>query len=363
MAEEFAFSDTIKGSISSLFSVGYGLAILPAGLVLSVLSPRNVMAFGVLTWSVATILTPTSADFLAMDSMVLPLLLARACVGAGESLVIPTTQKLLAVWTSPSQKALALAFIFSGFQTGTIGAYLLSPIVMDSFGGWRSLFYVYGSFGLLLLLPWLLLARDAPSAIAQTKGYAKDTEDKSKWDVALQTFRDAPWSDFASSKGTWGMLLAHAAKNWGLYITLAWTPTFYAEQYGIGIRDSAWLSLCPSVAGAVGGFFAGTTADTILRNLNDITVESKTNLRKGFQAVGLLGPALALGWLATNIPEEAWVAQYFLTAALGLQSFNAAGFEAGNQEKAGPKWAGMLYSVTSLPAVLGKFHFPVENEE
>lgn len=34
------------------------------------------------------------------------------------------------------------------------------------------------------------------------------------------------------------------------------------------------------------------------------------------------------------------------------RAFNAAGFEAGNQEKAGPKWSGLLYSVTSLPAVI-----------
>ena len=77
-------------------------------------------------------------------------------------------------------------------------------------------------------------------------------------------------------------------------------------------------------------------------------------MRKAFQAIGLFGPAVALGSLAFFTPDDAGVAQFYLTAAVGLQSFNSAGFEAGAQDKAGPKWAGMLYSVTSLPAVMRK---------
>lgn len=77
-----------------------------------------------------------------------------------------------------------------------------------------------------------------------------------------------------------------------------------------------------------------------------------TNIRKVFQGIALYGPAVALGALSLEIPEDPIVAQSFLMAAVGLQAFTAAGFEAGNQEKAGPRWAGLLYSVTSLPAVI-----------
>ena len=143
----------------------------------------------------------------------------------------------------------------------------------------------------------------------------------------------------------------------GLYNSLAWTPTFYAEQYGIGIRDSAWLSVLPSVAGAVGGIFAGNLADAVLRQQQEanggvMDEQQLTNIRKTFQGIALYGPAVALGALSLNIPEDPVVAQSFLMASVGLQAFTAAGFDAGNQEKAGPKWAGLLYSVTSLPAVI-----------
>jgi len=37
---------------------------------------------------------------------------------------------------------------------------------------------------------------------------------------------------------------------------------------------------------------------------------------------------------------------------VGFQSFNAAGYGAANQEKSGPRWTGLLYSITSLPSVI-----------
>lgn len=247
---------------------------------------------------------------------------------------------------------------------------------MDTMGSWRALFYTYGSVGFLVMFLWLALARDMPTYPGQAKfprtmtttaaseSLLADADENrltktSYFDDSLQLFKDAPWQDILRSKGAWAMLLAHSAKNWGLYNTLSWTPTFYAEQYGIGVRESAILSVLPSIAGIVGGFIAGISVDTILRRIQssngDILDDQKTLVRKYFQGFSLYGAAIALGSLALSIPDEPWVAQTFLTAAVGMQAFGAAGFEAGNQDKAGEKWAGLLYSVTSLPAVMCRY--------
>ena len=52
------------------------------------------------------------------------------------------------------------------------------------------------------------------------------------------------------------------------------------------------------------------------------------------------------------MPDDPSVAQSLLTASVGLQAFNAAGYGSATQEKAGERWAGLLYSVTSLPGVI-----------
>ena len=237
MTAEFGLTDTIKGSISSFFSIGYGLGIIPAGIILSFASPRLVMSVAVVGWSLATLATPWAAEALAVGNAASTLMVIRACVGAAESLVMPTLQRLLLAWTTPSEKAIGIATVISGFQAGTIAAYLVSPVVMDYFGdgeAWRQLFYVYGAFGLALLAPWLLVAKDGPDSassnnpVPATLAPADESASMSSFDSAIQIFKDAPWSDFVRSKASWAMLLAHCSKNW--YVTSYRTLPFPLVQ-------------------------------------------------------------------------------------------------------------------------------------
>ena len=148
------------------------------------------------------------------------------------------------------------------------------------------------------------------------------------------------------------MFLAHAANNWGLYNNLSWTPTFYAEQYGLNVQESAWLLVVPSITGACCGLSAGAIADKAIRSLEDPTDEGVTRVRKLFQGIALIGPAICLGSLAYSIPDDPKIAQTLFSVSVGLQAFNAAGYGAANQEKAGEKWTGLLYGITSLPSVM-----------
>lgn len=387
MSTEFGLTDTIKGSLSSYFSLGYGLGILPAGLLISKCSPKVVMSGGLALWSLATLATPLAATTgMSFTDFPLHLLLVRAAVGLGESVILPAVQRLLSQWTTVEEKAGALATVISGFHAGTIAAYVLSPIILEQTHNWRGLFDVYGGVGILLLLPWWLIARDSPQEQPMGRGQTasgtsptgklqpsifassfrfplmKPTPSatnacKSSWDSAVQTFREAPWKELQGSKAAWALLLAHCAKNWGLYNALAWTPTFYAEQYDLNVRDSAMLSVLPSVTGAICVVLAGSLADFLGKQLDQSIdpqggKDAQGLVRKAFQVMAFGGQGLALAALASNIPEQAAVAQAFLVATYAFTAFNAAGFESGIQDKAGERWAGLLYSVTSLPAVL-----------
>jgi MFS family permease len=354
MTDELHYTDSIKGSISSLFSVGYGIGILPSGFLVASFSSRWVMSVGILFWSLGTIATP----FAASQANLLVLLGARALVGASESVAIPTVQRLLSNWVAPANKSLAVAIVFAGFQTGTILAYSLSPFLIAQFDTWRVLFYAYGAAGLLFFVPWTVFARDAPAQLPTDFQTAKPESVNQRvvvdgtlsgvWDL----LRSAPWRGFVTSKGVWAMFLAHAANNWGLYNNLSWTPTFYSEQYGLNVRESAFLLVLPSVAGAIGGLSAGTVADKVIKNLENPDDEALTRIRKIFQGIALFGPSICLGSLSYAMPDDPHVAQVLFSVAVGLQSFNAAGYGAANQEKAGERWTGLLYGITSLPSVM-----------
>jgi MFS transporter, ACS family, solute carrier family 17 (sodium-dependent inorganic phosphate cotransporter), other len=402
ISAEFGYSETIKGQISSAVSYGYGAAILPIGLAVSVVSTRLLMMVGVFLWSLATLGTPLMAEFSSSGSILLPLISIRAVMGAAEAVVLPTMQRVLANWVPPEKKATTLAIILSGFQLGTVSAYLISPWLLEQMSGldggaadiegWRGMFYIYGIAGLVWLVPWYFLAKDSPSTNSNISAEdctetlvntmieddaslvfqecpvldvdGKSTKDNSAGggntfkriqDIQLLV-QSAPWSDFLTSRGVWGMTLAHAAKNWELYNLLAWTPTFFNEQYGLNTKESAIYSIAPSICGMIGGLTAGNMADYMLVKLSsgdsdNIATETRTNVRKLFQSIALFGPAACL-FLLSYLPEQATTAQILLGGAVGLQAMDAAGFGAATQEKAGERWAGLLYSLTSLPGVM-----------
>jgi hypothetical protein len=267
MTEEFALTDTIKGQISSVFSVGYGLCILPCGLMVAAASPRLVMAAGVALWSLATIGTPLAAGLIlvsegtaatasALVENVAPLLVVRAVMGGAESVVLPAIQRILANWVPPDKKSLAVASVLSGFQLGTVCAYLVSPLVIDHLGGWRAMFNLYGVVGVLWLVPWLLFARDLPSTmkVLEIEHNSEDEEEivlmntlqdddlslvpehvltqnivdnvrnggeaynrstmivepelpsQTAFEEAVAVFKDAPWKELATSKAVWAMV-------------------------------------------------------------------------------------------------------------------------------------------------------------
>lgn len=397
ISDEYAFSETIKGNIASAVSYGYGLAILPIGVAVSVVSSRVLMMGGVALWSLATLGTPLMAELsnAGATTFLLPLLAVRGVMGAAEAVVLPTMQRVLANWVPAERKASILGTILAGFQVGTLGAYIVSPIVMDAMreidgspdgiDGWRGLFYVYGLLGLLWMVPWWLLARDAPGdsnrlstgedcQVSLINSMVEDDaslvleecdidvndkliESKSSIDGVKSLLQSAPWGDFVKSKGVWAMTLAHAAKNWELYNLLAWTPTFFSEHYGLNVKESALFSVVPSICGMVGGMTAGNVADYVLIKLEEMgtdrtrNVEKRTQVRKFVQSIALLGPAVCL-YSLSNLPEEAATAQYLLGGAVGMQAFDVAGFGAATQDKAGSRWSGLLYSLTSLPGVL-----------
>lgn len=386
IAAEYHLTDSIKGQISSIFSIGYGLTIIPIGLLVAIASPRLIMGIGVTLWSLATFGTPFAASFIEVThttvgaseiesiattanfvvSNTLPLLFIRSIMGAAESVVLPATQRILANWVPSSKKSIAVATIFSGFQLGTVSAYLVSPWVMENLGGWRGLFYVYGMIGAIWLIPWIIFSQDRPEHLIEQHSASNSQYSTQKfneiegtafvesWKNALTVINDAPWSTFFKSKAVWAMTIAHAANNWGLYNMLSWTPTFYAEQYDLNVRDSAFLSIFPSIAGAIAGLSAGLIADKIISSYSedDDFDTKRTNIRKAFQGLALLGPAACLLTLSSNIPDSPFTAQALLMGTVGFQAFNAAGYGSSPQEKAGEKWSGLLYSITTLPGVV-----------
>ncbi|GKV37442.1 hypothetical protein SLEP1_g45473 [Rubroshorea leprosula] len=131
MSAEFSWSATTVGLIQSSFFWGYLLTQADT------VGGKSVLAFGVVWWSIATVLTPVAAK------IGLPFLLVRAFMGIGE---VVAMINILSKWVPVAEGSRSLALVYSGMYLGSVTGLAFSPFLIQKFG-WLSVFFSFGSLG------------------------------------------------------------------------------------------------------------------------------------------------------------------------------------------------------------------------
>ena len=125
MSSQFGWDDGTKGAVSAAFFAGYMVTNLFGGFLAARHGARGVLAAGVALWSAFTVLTPAAAG------STLPALLAsRGVMGLGEGVTYPAVQTLVGEWVPRDKQSRVLSFIYSGHQLGTIGSFILAPLII-----------------------------------------------------------------------------------------------------------------------------------------------------------------------------------------------------------------------------------------
>ena len=90
ISQQFQWTSATIGLVQSSFFWGYLLTQVAGGVWADRFGGKKVLGFGVIWWSLATIMTPITAK------ISLPVLLAaRACMGIGEGVAMPAMNNLL----------------------------------------------------------------------------------------------------------------------------------------------------------------------------------------------------------------------------------------------------------------------------
>jgi ACS family sodium-dependent inorganic phosphate cotransporter len=331
MAEQFGWSDTQRGVVLSSFFVGYLITQVAGGSLAARLGGKAVLGFGVLWWSLFTLLTPLSA----MTSFPV-LIAARILMGLGEGVAFPATYNLLGRWVPPKERSRAAAFNLSAIALGTLFAVSTTPFIVLALG-WQAVFYLFGSAGFVWFLFWWRLAGDRPDrpldpAIPERAGGNR-----------------IPWRRILGKRAVWAIIVAHFCNNWGLYVLLAWLPSYFSSQMGINLR-AVWIYISlPWIANFLLGNISGWLADRMIASGRPVSY-----VRKSMQVVGSAGPAIAL--IALGATDNPVTAVTLLTIAIGLGAFSFAGF-ASNHLDVSPQHAGAIFGISNtagtIPGIIG----------
>ena len=159
LGRDYGFTHQRFGWILSAFTFGYMLCQAPAGRIADLLGPRRTLAFGAVWWAM---LTSLSAAVPGGPLAFVLFLIVRFALGAGEAVMYPASNRVVAVWIPVPERGLATGLIFTGVGIGTAVAAPLVTAVMLRFG-WRASFPVCGALGLavggILVSAWHAIVR------------------------------------------------------------------------------------------------------------------------------------------------------------------------------------------------------------
>lgn len=151
MAKEFGWNNTVRGLVNSSFFWGYSLTQIPAGWISTKIGGARVLLFGVLLWSIGTLVAPP----LARVSL-LALCFSRVLVGLGEGFAPSAVTNVMANLVPEKERATAVTLVFGSLDLGSaIGLIMCGPLIRAF--GWPVVFYSFALVGVLWAAAWPLL--------------------------------------------------------------------------------------------------------------------------------------------------------------------------------------------------------------
>lgn len=336
MSAEFQWDHTTVGLVQSSFFWGYLLTQIAGGIWADSIGGKQVLGFGVVWWSLATVATPIAAR------LGLPfLLLVRACMGIGEGVAMPAMNNLLSKWVPVSERSRSLALVYSGMYLGSVTGLAFSPSLIHKFS-WPSVFFSFGSLGVIWYLAWQRFASSSPLEDPEISDEEKKLilgTNQSKEPVT-----EIPWRLLLSKAPVWALIVCHFCHNWGTFILLTWMPTYYCQVLKFNLMESGLFSVLPWLTMALSANLGGWIADTLVSKGTSVTT-----VRKVMQTIGFLGPAFFLSQLShVNSPS---LAVLCMMCSQGSDAFSQSGLYSNHQD-IGPRYAGLLLGLSNTAGVL-----------
>ncbi|GMT23480.1 hypothetical protein PFISCL1PPCAC_14777, partial [Pristionchus fissidentatus] len=290
--DEFAIPGTMEWTPSQqsllLSARFYGSFITVAftGIIADRFGPDLVLTIVLILSSLITILTPP----LAYANYHL-LLVSRFVMGVVESFHLPSINCLAARWFPTGEKTIAASMFTAGYQfaSGFSSLFAASLCKSSLFGGWPSIFYIFGgSCGVFIVL-WIIFGIGGPSGNRWlSEKERKYLEDRIKIKMKGGK-RTVPFSRILFSSPVHSVLLCNFAFAFSTSIMTAFLPLFLREL-GLSIDTIGWYTLTPFLAQIAGKVVIAPSIDYCASR----DILSLTTATKIAQSMGSFGASAAL---------------------------------------------------------------------
>uniref|UniRef100_T1KC99 Major facilitator superfamily (MFS) profile domain-containing protein n=2 Tax=Tetranychus urticae TaxID=32264 RepID=T1KC99_TETUR len=267
--------------------LGAVLSPIPAGRISEKFGPRR-LAFVLATIAGVSMLVFPAACKWSFQAAFILRIIQGFCTGC----TMPCAHVLVSRWSPKYEKTLFASIMNSG---GLLAALCTNPLVgalsaSSFFGGWQSVFYIIGTFQLVISMIWLLTVYDDP----ETHPRISDEERELILENRLTNSGDSnislPWRHVLASAPIWALIISNFALSWTETIIGGQIPSFLDSVLDLPIEQNGLFTALPYLA----ALFSSNLISWVSDKLRSNGKFSTTALRKFFADFGFIGSAVCL---------------------------------------------------------------------
>ncbi len=265
-------SDVQLGLVASIYTGIIGVGVLMGGYAADVWRRKWIIVLSLVVWSAATLLTGVSTGLITL------LVFRGLASGGGEAFYYPSAASLISQ-IHRTAKATALAIHQSAQYVGIIASFL-GGYVGERYG-WRSAFYLFGGFGIVLGAVLVFRMCDTPHETPDAPG-GTAVSPRPPLGVVVRAILGTP-----TARILYLALAGHVFVNTG-YVT--WMPTLLHENFGMSVTLAGFSAVAYHYVFALFGVFVGG-------RLSDRWASRRRAIRMEFEWLGLLLASPFIFWM------------------------------------------------------------------
>ncbi|MBY0547937.1 MAG: MFS transporter [Candidatus Obscuribacterales bacterium] len=279
LKEEFHLTNMDFGTISAAFGIGYTIMTLGGGIIVDLWGARKVWAGSAIAWSICTALLATCSGFGSLFFL-------RVMLGITEGPCFPAMTRAVTDWLPMSERARSTAISLAAVPIASaIGAPLISNLI--HYLGWKTMFVVLGSLGIVWSVFWWFLFRDYPQNSKHVSQSELDLIHEGRPPSKHGSDDELRKHHLAAGTTTWKFILFNPslmANNFAffsfgylLFFAVSWLPGFFEQTYHLKIKEVGVYLVAPWLTAAVMLLAAGFICDYLWKKTGSIR-KSRTHL-------------------------------------------------------------------------------------
>jgi len=332
----YDWDEKTQGLILSSFYWGYVITHLPGGILAEKFGGKYSLGLGILSTAIFTIVTPWV--IIASGGNWKILVALRVVEGLGEGVTYPALTALLAKWVPVKERATIGSMVYAGSQFGTILSNFISGELIRYTEDWASVFYFFGSLGILWFILWVLLCYSDPSSHPYISDKEKDYLDRELANVSSLKL-PIPWQAILTSVPMWALVITQIGHDWGFFTMVTDLPKYMKDVLKFNVSQNGLWSSLPYLVMWFTSLGCGWVCDFLVkRKLMTLTFS-----RKFFTSLASMGPAVFIV-VASYVGCDRILAVWMFTIAMGFMGCYYCGMKV-NALDLSPNFAGTLMAI------------------